>query len=388
MGEPVIVSAVRTAVASENKSLRTVRPEELGAAVIREAIKRAGVAPGEIDDVIFGNVLAGGGNMARLSLLVAGLPVEVPGMTIDRQCSSSLQCVALAANAIRAGDGEVYVVGGTESMTRRVWLMENNTIDSFSRGAPAFTRARLAPPDIDPSMGITAENVAEQFKISREDQDAFTLESQRRAITAIDAGKFKDEIVPVVIPQKKGDPVVFEVDEHPRRDTSLEKLAKLPPVFRAHGTVTAGNSSGIGDGASACVVMDLKRAERAGLRPLARVVATTAAAVHPTIMGIGPIPAVQKVLKKAGLTLDQIDLIELNEAFASQSLAVIRELGLDRAKLNVNGGAIALAHPIAATGAKLMATLLHEMRRRQSRYGLVTMCVGGGQGLATIFERF
>ncbi|MBI4561395.1 MAG: thiolase family protein, partial [Candidatus Rokubacteria bacterium] len=385
MREPVIVSAVRTAVGSEMKALNGVTPGDLGALVIREAIKRAGVAPGEIDDVIFGNVLGGGGNTARLALLLAGLPVEVPGMTVDRQCSSSLQCVALAANAIRAGDGEVFVVGGTESMTRRVWLMENNTIGGFSRVPPAFTRAQLAPADIDPSMGITAENVAEQFKISREDQDAFALESQRRAIAAMDGGKFKDEIVPVVIPQKKADPVVFEVDEHPRRDTSPEKLAKLPPVFKAHGTVTAGNSSGIGDGASACVVMEAKRAERVGQRPLARVVATTAAGVHPTIMGIGPVPAVQKVLRKAGLSLDQIDLIELNEAFASQSLVVIRELGLDRARVNVNGGAIALAHPIAATGTKLVATLLYEMRRRQARYGLVTMCVGGGQGLATIF---
>jgi acetyl-CoA C-acetyltransferase len=272
-------------------------------------------------------------------------------------------------------------------MTRRVWLMENNTIDRFNRLPPKFTRAQLAPADIDPPMGITAENVAEQFRISREDQDAFALESQRRATAAIDAGKFREEIVPVVIPQKKGDPVVFEVDEHPRRDTSLEKLAKLPPVFKPNGTVTAGNSSGIGDGASACVVMEAKRAERMGLKPLARVVATAAAGVHPTIMGIGPIPAVQKVLKKAGLTLDQIDLIELNEAFAAQTLAVIRELGLDTATLNVNGGAIALAHPIAATGTKLVATLLSEMQRRQTRYGMVTMCVGGGQGLATIFER-
>ncbi|MBI4241081.1 MAG: thiolase family protein, partial [Candidatus Rokubacteria bacterium] len=237
------------------------------------------------------------------------------------------------------------------------------------------------------SMGITAENVADQFRISREDQDAFALESQRRAIAAIDAGKFREEIVPVVIPQRKGDPVAFEVDEHPRRDTSLEKLAKLPPAFKPDGTVTAGNSSGIGDGASACVVMEARRAERMGLTPLARVLATAAAGVHPTIMGIGPIPAVRKVLKKAGLTLDQIDLIELNEAFASQSLAVIRELGMDHAKVNVNGGAIALAHPIAATGTKLVATLLYEMRRRRARYGLVTMCVGGGQGLATVFER-
>ncbi|MFQ5898892.1 MAG: thiolase family protein [Candidatus Methylomirabilia bacterium] len=387
MGEPVIVSAVRTAVGSENKALKQVSPGDLGAVVIREAVKRGGVAPGEIDDVIFGNVLAGGGNMARLSLLLAGLPVEVPGVAIDRQCSSSLQCVALAASAIRAGDGEVFVAGGTESMTRRVWLMENNTIDGFSRVPPKFTRAQLAPADIDPSMGITAENVAEQFKVSREEQDAFALESQRRAALAIDRGRFKEEIVPVVVPQKKGDPVVFEVDEHPRRDTSLEKLAKLPPVFKPNGSVTAGNSSGIGDGASACVVMDAKRAERMGLTPLARVVATAAAGVHPTIMGVGPIPAVQKVLKKAGLALDQIDLIELNEAFASQSLVVTRELGLDRAKVNVNGGAIALAHPIAATGTKLMATLIYEMRRRQARYGLVTMCVGGGQGLATVFER-
>ncbi|MFQ5830625.1 MAG: thiolase family protein, partial [Candidatus Methylomirabilia bacterium] len=387
MGEPVIVSAVRTAVGSENKGLKNVSPGELGAVAIGEVIKRAGVAPGEIDDVIFGNVLAGGGNMARLSSLLAGLPIEVPGMTIDRQCSSSLQCLALAANAIRAGDGEVFVAGGTESMTQRVWLMANNTIGGFNRMPPAFTRAQLAPADIDPSMGITAENVAEQFKVAREDQDAFALESQRRAAAAIDAGRFKEEIVPVVIPQKKGEPLVFEVDEQPRRDTSPEKLAKLPPVFKPNGTVTAGSSSGIGDGASACVVMDATRAKRMGLVPLARVVATSAAGVHPTIMGIGPIPAVRKVLKKAGLTLDQIDLIELNEAFASQSLVVIRELGMDRAKVNVNGGAIALAHPIAATGTKLVATLLYEMRRRQVRYGMVTMCVGGGQGLATIFER-
>ncbi|MBI4590302.1 MAG: thiolase family protein [Candidatus Rokubacteria bacterium] len=268
-----------------------------------------------------------------------------------------------------------------------VWLMENNTIDGFSRVPPAFTRAQLAPADIDPSMGITAENVAEQFRIGRAEQDEFALESQRRAVAAIDAGRFKEEIVPAVIPLRKGDPVVFEVDEHPRRDTSLEKLAKLPPVFKADGTVTAGNSSGIGDGAAACVVMDATRAERAGLKPWARVVATAVGGVHPTIMGIGPIPAVRKVLAKAGLPLDRIDLIELNEAFASQSLAVIRELGMDRAKVNVNGGAIALAHPIAATGAKLAATLLHEMKRRQVRYGLVTMCIGGGQGIATIFER-
>jgi acetyl-CoA C-acetyltransferase len=387
MGEPVIVAAVRTAVASEARSLRHVPPGELGAAVIGEAIKRAGVAPGEIDDVIFGNVLGGGGNVGRLALLLAGLPVEVTGVTVDRQCGSSLQAVALAAALVRAGEGDVYVAGGSESMTRRPWLLENNTLDGFTRVPPAFTRARLAPAEIDPSMGITAENVAEQFGVSREDQDAFALESQRRAVAAIDGGRFREEIVPVLVPQKRGEPVVFEVDEHPRRDTSLEKLAKLPPVFKPGGTVTAGNSSGIGDGAAACVVMDARRAERAGLAPLARVVATAVAGVHPTIMGIGPIPAVRKVLARAGRRLDQVELIELNEAFAAQAVAVMRELGMAHDRVNVNGGAIALAHPIAATGAKLTATLLHEMKRRRARLGMVTMCIGGGQGIAALFER-
>jgi acetyl-CoA C-acetyltransferase len=384
--EAVIVSAARTAVAREGGALRELAPELYGGAVIREALRRAGVEGGDVDDVVFGNVLAGGGNIARLALLEAGLPVDVPGMTVDRQCASGSQAVALASDLIAAGRGSIYVAGGTESMTRAPYLMARPE-SAFSRTPPAFVRQRLSPERIgDPSMGQTAENVARRYEVGREEQDRFALRSQQRAAAALADGRFKEQIVPLEVPAGRGETRPFEADEHPRPDTTLERLARLRPAFAADGTVTAGNASGINDGAAALVVMARGEAERRRLRPLGRVVEWAVAGVDPGYMGMGPVPAVRRALERAGLRLDEIDLVELNEAFASQAGACIRELGLDPERVNVSGGAIALGHPLGATGAILTIKLLSDLRRTGGRRGIVTACIGGGQGFAAVVE--
>lgn len=386
MREAVIISAARTAIAKENGGLRDVPPENFAALVIKEAVSRAGIDPMEIDEVVFGHCLGAVGAMARVAALVAGLPISIPALTLDRQCCSGVEAVNRAAMAIMAGQADVVVAGGVESMTRQPYLMEK--VMAFQRSAPTFyPRRRLSPDSIgDPPMGVTAENVAEQYLVSREDQDAFAYQSQAKAAAAIRAGRFKDQIVPVVIPQKKGDPITFDTDEHPR-ETTLEKLSQLPPVFRKGGSVTAGNASGINDGAGAVVVMERGLAEKKGLKPLAKVVGFAAAGVDPTIMGMGPVPAVRKVLERTGMSINNIDIFELNEAFASQALACARELGIDLNKVNPNGGAIALGHPIAGSLAILTVKLVYELQRQQARYGMITACAGGGQGVATILER-
>jgi acetyl-CoA acyltransferase len=398
MREAVIVSAVRTAVGKASKgALRTTRPDDLGAAVIKEAIARAGgLDPKEIEDVILGCAMPEaeqGMNVARISSLRAGLPVESSAMTINRFCSSGLQSIAIAAQRIMAGQGEAAVAGGTESMTMvpmggnkvspNPWLMDNY-------------------PDAYLGMGLTAENLAKKYGITREQADTFSYESHQKAIAAIAAGKFKDEIVPVDVSYSvleasaNGSPngsrpktvkAKFDTDEGPRADTSVEVLGKLKAVFHARGVVTAGNSSQMSDGAAAAVVMSAEKARALGLKPLARFLAFATAGCPPEEMGIGPVFAIPKALKIAGLTLDQIDVIELNEAFATQALSVIKLAGIDPAKVNPNGGAIALGHPLGCTGAKLTASILRELGRRNARYGMVTMCVGGGMGAAGIFER-
>jgi acetyl-CoA acyltransferase len=390
MREAVIVSAARTAVGKAPRgALNGTRPDDLAAAVIKAAVERApGLDPKAIDDVILGCAMPEaeqGLNMARAALLRAGLPVEVPGQTVNRFCSSGLQTIALAAQQIMTGMGEVVVAGGAESMS-----MVPMTGNHF---APNPAMAEINP-DLYLGMGLTAENVAKQYGVSREDQDAFALRSHLRAVAAIDSGKFKDEIVPLEVEKvwfeggkRQRATMTFDTDEGPRRDTSAAALAKLKPVFAANGTVTAGNASQTSDGAAAVVVMSREKADALGLKPLARFVSFAVAGVPPEIMGIGPVAAVPKALKLAGLTLEQIDLVELNEAFAAQSLAVIRALEIDEEKVNVNGGAIALGHPLGCSGAKLTVQILGELARRGGRYGMVTMCIGGGMGAAGIFER-
>jgi acetyl-CoA acyltransferase len=390
MREAVIVSAARTAVGKAPRgTLRGTHTSDLAAAAIKAAVERApGLDPREIDDVIIGCAMPEaeqGLNMARVALLRAGLPIDVPGQTVNRFCSSGLQTIALAAQQIMSGMGDVIVAGGAESMS-----LVPMTGHHY---APNPTMVEINP-DLYLGMGLTAENVAQQYGISRQDQDAFALRSHQRAVAAIDAGKFKDEIVPLEIEQvwfedgqRRRAKTTFDTDEGPRRDTSAEALARLKPVFAANGTVTAGNASQTSDGAAAVVVMSRQKADALGLKPLARFVSFAVAGVPPEIMGIGPVAAVPKALKLAGLTLDDIDLIELNEAFAAQALAVIRQLELDEEKVNVNGGAIALGHPLGCTGAKLTVQILNELKRRGGRYGLVTMCIGGGMGAAGIFER-
>jgi len=391
MNEAVIVSAVRTAVGKAPAgSLRTTRPDEMAAACIVEALKRApGIEPAEIDDVILGCAMPEaeqGLNVARIASLRAGIPVSASAVTVNRFCSSGLQAIAFAAERIMCGFSTTIVAGGTESMS--MVPMGGNKIAPNPHLVDTY-------PDTYLGTGLVAENHARESSISREEQDAFALRSHQRAIAAIDAGRFREEIVPLGVtiveavdghgPRMRE--FTFDVDEGPRRDTSAEKLASLKPAFHANGTVTAGNASQMSDGASATVVMSAARAKELGLRPLARFVAFATAGVEPERFGVGPVPAMRKALKLAGLTLDQIALVELNEAFASQALACLRELPIDPERLNVNGGAIALGHPLGCTGAKLTTTLLHEMKRRQARYGMVTMCVGGGMGAAGIFER-
>lgn len=420
MKEVVIVNAVRTPIGRHAGVFSTVRPDDLAALVIKEVVNRAGIEPNLIEEVYFGCANQAGEdnrNVARMGLLLAGLPQSVGGVTVNRLCASGLNAVNMAARAIRAGEGDVYIAGGVESMTRAPYSFPKNPQGWGPSGnVTAWDTTlgwRYPNPKMEAlfpleAMGETAENIYEQSRagliaggeISREEQDAFALESQRRACEAIHNGRFKAEIVPVPIPQRKGDPLLVDTDEHPRirktaegyaLDTDLEQLAKLRPAFRKGGTVTAGNSSGLNDGACAVLLMSAEKAEELGLQPMARWVASGAAGVDPRVMGIGPVPATRKALQRAGLNLSDIHLAELNEAFAVQSLAVLRELGLSQEITNVNGGAIALGHPLGCSGARILTTLIYEMRRRRAagetmRYGLATLCVGVGQGEATIVE--
>jgi 3-oxoadipyl-CoA thiolase len=397
MEEAVILSAVRTSIGRYGGSLKDVRPDDLAALVIAEAVRRAHIDADSIEDVILGCANQAGEdnrNVARMALLLAGLPIEVAGQTVNRLCGSGLQAVNNAAQAIQTGAGDTFVAGGVESMTRAPFVL-GKADSAFSRAMNLqdttlgwrFVNPRLSAMYHPYSMGETAENVAERTKISREEQDAYALRSHQRAVAAQETGRFSEEIIPVPIPQKKGETVLVALDEQPRRDTTLEKLAALKPAFRKEGSVTAGNSSGINDGAAALVLMARRRAQDLGLTPRARIVASAVAGVDPAYMGLGPIPATRKVLQRAGLSIGDIDLIELNEAFAVQVLECTRELEIDVEKLNVNGGAIALGHPLGCSGARLVVTLLHELERRGGRYGLATMCIGVGQGIATIIER-
>ena len=388
MAEAVILSAVRTPVGRYAGALAGERPDDLAALVVREAVERAGVSPGEIEDVYLGCANQAGEdnrNVARMAALLAGLPQEVAGVTVNRLCASGLSAVVSACHAVRAGDGDLFVAGGVESMSRAPLVMAKPE-HAFPRGNQVAWDTtlgwRFPNPSLEEmfpleSMGETGENVAERWQIPREEQDAFALESQRRHAAAVETGRFADEVVPV------GE---LEHDEHPRPDTSAEKLAALRPAFRKDGTVTAGNSSGLNDGAAALVVASEEKARELGAKLLGRFVGSAVAGVDPRIMGIGPVPAVRKLLARVGIDASRIDLVELNEAFASQSLQVIRELGLDPAKVNVNGGAIAIGHPLGMSGARLVVTLLHELGRRGGRFGLATLCVGVGQGQAAIFE--
>ncbi|WP_203340605.1 acetyl-CoA C-acyltransferase [Planococcus beijingensis] len=385
--DAVIVSAARTAIGRQGGALSSLPAHVFGAEVIKSAVERAGIDAAVIDDVIMGNVLGAGGNIARLTALETELGMELPGMTVDRQCGSGINAINLAAQAIWAGDGDVFVAGGVESMSRAPYLMEKPE-KPYSPGMPKFRKSPLSSQKIgDPPMGITAENLAEKYGISREEQDRFALESQRRAGQAIEEGRFDEQIVSIQIPVRKGEPIEFKRDEHPRPQTTEQALAKLPPAFLEGGTVTAGSSSGLNDAAAATVIMSREKAEELGLKALAVIRAHAVAGVDPNIMGIGPVPATQKVLKKAGLDLADMDLIEINEAFAVQVLACDKELKMDLDKVNVNGGAIALGHPLGATGAILVTKAVYELERSGGRYALITACIGGGQGIATIIER-
>ncbi len=397
--EAWIVEAVRTPIGRYGGALAGVRPDDLAAIVLRAVVDRAGVDPALVEDVILGCANQAGEDnrdVARMALLLADFPVEVGGLTVNRLCGSGLQAINTAAHAIAVGDGDVFIGGGVESMTRAPYV-QLKAEGAWDRGAREladttlgwrFVNPRLAERHYPYSMGETAENVAERWGVSRERQDAFALESQQRAVAAIEAGRFDAQIVPVEVPQRRGDPVVVARDEHPRADTSLEALARLRPAFRPDGgSVTAGNASGINDGASAVLVVEAERARALGLRPMARVLSTAVAGVDPAVMGVGPVPATRKALARAGIEVGDLDLVELNEAFASQSLVCIDELGLDPAKVNVNGGAIALGHPLGMSGGRLVTMLVHELARTGGRYGLATMCIGVGQGIATVVER-
>ncbi|MDN3015299.1 thiolase family protein [Paenibacillus sp. BSR1-1] len=385
--DAVIVSAVRTAIGRQGGALAGVPAHVLGAEVIKEAVKRAKIKPEMIDDVIFGNVLSGGGNIARLSVIQTGLSIDIPGVTVDRQCGSGINAINLAAQAIKAGDGDIFVAGGTESMSRAPYLMARPE-KTYHAEPPSFIKLQVSTEKAgNPPMGITAENLAEKYQISREEQDQFSLQSQQRMAAAMKEGRFDEQIVPITIPVKKGEPVIFNTDEHPRPQTTIEALEKLQPAFLKGGTVTAGSSSGLNDAASALVIMSREKAEELNLTPLAVIRQYAVAGVDPNIMGIGPVPAVRKVLEKSGLSLEQMDLIEINEAFAAQVLACNRELEMDLAKVNVNGGAIAHGHPLGATGAILATKAVYELHRSEGKYALITACIGGGQGIATIIER-
>ncbi|MDE3074047.1 MAG: acetyl-CoA C-acyltransferase [Chloroflexota bacterium] len=396
--DAVVVEALRTPIGRYGGALSAARPDDLAALVIRRVVERTGVDPATIDDVIVGCTNGAGEdnrNVARMALLLAGLPASVPGQTVNRLCGSSLQAMNIAAQAIWSGQAETVVAGGVESMSRAPLVMLKPEA-GFPRGDRSlvdstigwrFTNPKLAELHPPLAMGETAENVAERYGISREDQDAFAYSSQQKTAKAQREGLFDDELEPVYVPARKGETTTVAADEHPRPDTTMEGLAKLRPAFRAGGTVTAGNSSGINDGACATLIMSAERAHALGLEPIARFVSTGVAGVDPAYMGLGPIPSTHKALKLAGLAVDQMDWIELNEAFAAQSLACIRELRLPEDRVNPLGGAIALGHPLGCSGARIATTLLHQMKRTQARYGLATMCIGVGQGIATIFER-
>ena len=397
MKEAVIVAAVRTPMGRHSGILKDVRTDDLAAYIIAKLVEKTGINKDEIEDVYFGCTNQAGEdsrNVARNASLLAGLPYTIPGATVNRLCGSGLEAINQAGRAIQTDHGDLFVAGGVENMTRGPWVMGKPS-NAFQRGDVnlydsslgwRFPNKRMSELYSLINNGETAENVAEKYQISRKDQDEFALGSHQKAIKAQEEGRLKDEIVPFEIAQRKGSPLVYEKDEGPRADTSLEKLQALQPSFKKGGTVTAGNSSPLSDGAAALILTTLQNAEKLKLKPMVRIVASAAAGVHPNYMGIGPIPATQKALKRAGLTIDQIDLVELNEAFASQVIACVRELGIDPKKLNVNGGAVALGHPLGCSGARIMTTLLHEMKKRGSRYGLATMCIGVGQGIATIVE--
>lgn len=390
--EVVIVSAVRTPLGSFGGTLSNIPASDLGAIAVKEALVRVGLEAKQVDEVILGNVIqAGQGqNPARQASLKAGIPFEIPAYTVNIVCGSGLKTVAMAANDIICGEAEIVVAGGFENMSAVPYTLEKARY-GYRMGdgkiIDTMVKDGLTCASNHYHMGITAENIAEQYGLTREAQDKFAVASQEKAIAAIDAGKFKDEIVPVMIPQRKGDPKVFDTDEFPRRGTTLEGLAKLRPAFKKDGTVTAGNASGINDGAAALVVMSREKADQLGLKPLATVIAAGTGGVDPAVMGLGPIPATRKALARAGMTIADIDLIEANEAFAAQSLAVVKDLEMPTEKVNVNGGAIALGHPVGASGARILVTLLYEMQRRDSRTGLATLCIGGGMGQSLIVAR-
>ena len=392
MKDVVIVSAVRTAIGTFGGALKNVPAVELGSTVIKEAVKRAGVKPELVEEVIMGNVIQAGlgQNTARQATLKAGLPDEVPAMTINKVCGSGLRAVSLAAQMIKAGDADIIVAGGMESMSQAPYALKDmrwghkmnstQTVDTMINDAlwDAFNNYH---------MGVTAENIAKQWNITREEQDAFAALSQQKAEKAMKEGKFKDEIVPVMVPQRKGNPIVFDTDEQPRFGTTTETLEKLKPCFIKDGTVTAGNASGINDGAAAFVIMSGEKAEELGIKPLAKILSYGSKGLDPAIMGYGPFHATKKALEVANITIDDLDLIEANEAFAAQSIAVAKDLNFDMEKVNVNGGAIALGHPVGASGGRILVTLLHEMKKRDAKKGLATLCIGGGMGTSIIVER-
>jgi 3-oxoadipyl-CoA thiolase len=390
-----VIDAVRTPIGRLGGALATVRPDDLAAIAVRAVVERTGISPSIVEDVYFGAANQSGEdnrNVARMAVLLADLPLCVPGATVNRLCGSSLQAINSAAQAIAFGEGDVMIAGGVESMTRAPYVLAKSDAP-FGRGQRLFDTVlgwRMINPKMPPqhtvSLGETAENVARDCGITREEQDRFAFESQMKCKDATQRGAFADELVAVAI-EGSSPPTSVTSDEHPRPETTLERLAKLKPAFRSDGTVTAGNSSGINDGAAALLLCEAQTARRLGLRPMARIVACASVGVAPDVMGLGPIPATRKALARAGLTVEQLDLIEINEAFASQAVACMRELGLDPRKTNVNGGAIALGHPLGASGARIATTLLHEMARRKARFGLATMCIGVGQGIATVFER-
>ena len=392
MKEVVIVSAARTPIGSFGGALKGIPTRKLGAIAIKGAVERAGIKPEMVDEVIMGAVLQGGlgQNVARQMTLDAGLPIETPAMTINKVCGSGLRAVELAAQIIKAGDADIIVAGGAENMSATAYALPS------ARWGARMNNAQMVDMMVNDGlwdafngyhMGITAENVAEQWGITREELDEFSVISQNRAEEAIKAGKFKDEIVPVEIPQRKGDPIVFDTDEFPKFGTTIDKGSKLKPAFKKDGIVTAANASGINDAGAAVVVMSKEKAEELGIKPLCTIKSYASAGVDPSIMGVGPVPASRKALDKAGLTIEDIDLVEANEAFAAQSLAVRKDLNLDPEKTNVNGGAIAIGHPIGASGCRILITLIYEMMRRDSKYGLATLCIGGGMGTALIVER-
>jgi 3-oxoadipyl-CoA thiolase len=396
--EVCIVAAVRTPIGRHGGALARMRPDDLGAVAVDAVVKRAGIDPDTIDDVVLGCANQAGEdnrNVARMAGLLAGLPVSVPGQTVNRLCGSGLQAVSSAAHAIATGDAELVVAGGVESMSRAPFVLLKPE-EAYVRGAPAIADTVLGwrfvnprfPENYTVTLGETAERVATRYGVTREDQDAFALRSQKLTAAAVQQGHFAAELVGVSVPGPKGETKCVEQDEHPRPDTTLEQLAKLKPVFRSNGTVTAGNSSGLNDGAAALLIMDSERARRDGHVPLARIVTTAAAGVEPDYMGIGPVPATERALRRSGLQTNQLRLVELNEAFAAQTLACVRELGIDPEIVNVNGGAIALGHPLGCSGARILTTLIHELRRRGGGYGLASMCIGVGQGISMIVEVF